>query len=71
MAASEMNGLPGRERELGGALAAALKLREPAGTVTARTADHPRPLEFDRNGFPIAQRMPSVVTRVARLLSSS
>jgi hypothetical protein len=31
--------------------------------------DHPGPLEFDRNGFPIAQRSPSFVTRVARLLN--
>jgi hypothetical protein len=71
MADSEMNGLQGRKRELGGAVAAALKLREPTATVTARTADRPRPLEFDGNGFPIPQRMPSVVTRVGRLLSSS
>ena len=69
--AQQQSGRQGRQRELGGALAAALKLREPPGTATARTADRPRPLEFDGNGFPIAQRMPSVVTRVARLLSSS
>jgi hypothetical protein len=35
------------------------------------TQDLPRPLEFDENGFPIAQRTPSFVTRVARLLSQS
>lgn len=35
------------------------------------TQDRPRPLEFDENGFPIAQRTPSFVTRVARLLSQS
>jgi hypothetical protein len=67
---TEMDG-QGRQRELGGVLAAALKLREPAGTMTAGTVDRPRPLEFDRNGFPVAQPMPSVVTRVARLLRSS
>ena len=33
------------------------------------TQDRPRPLEFDENGFPIAQRTHSFVTRVARLLS--
>jgi hypothetical protein len=27
------------------------------------------PLEFDDNGFPVTQRIPSFVTRVARLLS--
>ena len=31
--------------------------------------DRPRPLEFDESGFPVAQRNPSLVTRVARLLS--
>jgi hypothetical protein len=35
----------------------------------AERADRPRPLEFDRNGFPIAQHRPSFVHRVARLLS--
>jgi hypothetical protein len=37
----------------------------------ARTAaiDRPRPLEFDRNGFPVAQRTPDFVARVDRLLS--
>jgi hypothetical protein len=35
------------------------------------TVDRPRPLEFDANGFPVAQRAPSFVTRVARLLSPS
>jgi hypothetical protein len=60
----------GRQRELDGALEAALKLRETAETVDRRR-DSPRPLEFDGNGFPVAQSMPSVVTRVARLLGSS
>jgi hypothetical protein len=35
------------------------------------TVDRPRPLEFDENGFPVAQRTPSFVTRVARLLRPS
>jgi hypothetical protein len=35
----------------------------------AAAADHPRPLEFDDSGFPIAQRIPSFVARVARLLN--
>ena len=70
---------PGRQRELAGALEAALS--EQAGVETYRRSqrqarrgkpdvvDRPRPLEFDRNGFPVAQRSPSFVTRVARLLS--
>jgi hypothetical protein len=66
-----------RLRELSDAVEAALG--EQAGAqryqrtqrhVRGRTAeDRPRPLEFDANGFPIAQRRPSFVTRVARLLS--
>jgi hypothetical protein len=36
---------------------------------SAAAVDHPRPLEFDESGFPIAQRIPSFVARVARLLS--
>jgi hypothetical protein len=35
----------------------------------AEGADRARPLEFDRNGFPIEQHRPSFVQRVARLLS--
>ena len=31
----------------------------------------PAPLEFDDNGFPVAQPTPSLVIRVARLLSPS
>jgi hypothetical protein len=54
---------------------------EPAGAQVYRSAqwdprrretaipDRPRPLEFDRNGFPIAQRSPDFVARVDRLLS--
>ena len=33
------------------------------------TVGRPRPLEFDANGFPVAQRNPSFVSRVARLLN--
>jgi hypothetical protein len=42
--------------------------REPRRERTA-ILDRPRPLEFDRNGFPIAQRTPNFVARVDRLLS--
>jgi hypothetical protein len=75
-----MNG-HARQRELGDALA--LVLNEQAGAERYRrrqgqvrrgrreTEDRPRPLEFDENGFPITQRTPSFVTRVARLLSQS
>jgi hypothetical protein len=35
----------------------------------AGAVDRPRPLEFDDSGFPIAQRIPSFVARVARLLN--
>jgi hypothetical protein len=66
-------------RELGDALA--LVLREQAGIEGYRRGparrgrtealDRARPLEFDENGFPVAQRTPSFVTRVARLLSPS
>jgi hypothetical protein len=35
----------------------------------AAAVDHPRPLEFDESGFPIPQRTPSFVARVARLLN--
>lgn len=73
-----MNGR-GRQREFGDAVAAALKQQPGARRSqprppqlrreTAEAAERPRPLEFDGNGFPIAQRIPSFVTRVARLLS--
>jgi hypothetical protein len=43
--------------------------RERPETVRSKSVDRPRPLEFDGNGFPVAQRSPSFVTRVARLLS--
>jgi hypothetical protein len=58
----------GRQRESGDAVAVApgrWQLRR----ESAEAVEHPRPLEFDGNGFPIAQRIPSFVTRVARLLS--
>jgi hypothetical protein len=35
----------------------------------ADPVDRPGPLEFDANGFPVAQRRPSFTARVARLLS--
>lgn len=67
------------QRDLGDAVVVALN--EHAGAERYRRrqprrgrtdiADRPRPLEFDENGFPVAQRTPSFVTRVARLLSGS
>jgi len=80
MRRGETNGHP-PARELADALA--LVLQEQAGTERFRrrqarvrhgsteTLDRARPLEFDKNGFPVAQRTPSFVTRVARLLSPS
>jgi hypothetical protein len=77
---TQMNG-QARQRELGDAVAAALK--EQAGAERyqrrerqarrrkAEGVERPRPLEFDGNGFPVAQRIPSFVTRVARLLGPS
>lgn len=45
--------------------------REGQETVRGRKeVDLPRPLEFDANGFPVAQRSSSFVTRVARLLGA-
>jgi hypothetical protein len=68
-----------RQRELAYAAAAALGEQANAeryqhsqrqlGRERAATMDRPRPLEFDGNGFPVAQRNPRFVTRVARLLS--
>ena len=70
-----------RQRDWGDALA--VVLQEQTGRERYRrrqlqvrrgrteTQDRPRPLEFDESGFPIAQRTPSFVTRVARLLSQS
>ena len=68
-----------RQHELVGALEAALseqtgaeRYRALAAAGEAREArrvDRPRPIEFDRNGLPVAQRSQSFVTRVARLLS--
>jgi hypothetical protein len=80
MGDSEMHGHV-RQREWGDALA--VVVNEQTGRERYRrrqlqvrrartgTQDRPRPLEFDENGFPIAQRTPSFVTRVARLLSQS
>jgi hypothetical protein len=70
-----------RQRELGDALAAFLEQQAGAERYRRRqqqvrrgrtgTADRPRPLEFDKNGFPVAQPTRSFVTRVTRLLSPS
>jgi hypothetical protein len=70
-----------RQRELGDAIADALKdqagaeryqrRQRQARGPKAQTVERPRPLEFDRNGFPVAQRIPSFATRVARLLGPS
>ncbi len=38
--------------------------------LTSEAVDRARPLEFDRNGFPVVQRPPDFDTRVARLLGS-
>jgi hypothetical protein len=74
-------GRDARQRELGDAVS--VVLNEQAGAARYRrrqaqvrrgrrdTADRPRPLEFDENGFPVAQRTPSFVNRVARLLNPS
>jgi hypothetical protein len=77
MGDAEMTGRA-RKRELGDALAVVLREHEGAERYRRRqqqvrrgrrdTVDRPRPLEFDSNGFPIPQRTPSFVTRVARLL---
>ena len=70
-----------RQREWGDVLA--LVLQEQAGAERYRrrqrqlrrgrteTVDRPRPLEFDTNGFPVGQRAPSFITRIARLLNAS
>jgi hypothetical protein len=75
-----MNGRP-RQRNLGDAPAAVLEEQQGADSYRRRQrqvtrgkaepSDRPRPLEFDGNGFPVPQRIPSFVTRVARLLSPS
>jgi hypothetical protein len=70
-----------RQREWGDALTVAVNQQAAGGRYRRRqvrmrrarteTQDRPRPLEFDENGFPIAQRTPSFFTRVARLLGQS
>jgi hypothetical protein len=70
-----------RQREVGDALALVLEQHKGAERYrrrqervrqgTTETMDRPRPLEFDQDGFPVAQRAPSFVTRVARLLNPS
>jgi hypothetical protein len=71
----------GRAHQRGSGDALATALREQAGAERyqrrqrqvrrgrAAAVDHPRPLEFDKGGFPIPQRTPSFVARVARLLN--
>jgi len=67
-----------RQRELDRAMEAARSQPEggedpPVATqmrAEAETVGRARPLEFDRNGFPVAQRNPTFVTRVARLLNA-
>ena len=69
---------PAWQRDLIEAMEAALveqaraeRFKGPQGLVQrtgAGMVDRPRPLEFDGNGFPLAQPTPSFVTRVARLL---
>jgi hypothetical protein len=72
-----MNGQP-PQRASGDTLATALREHAGAERYQRRqrqlrrgraAGDHPRPLEFDERGFPIAQRIPSFVARVARLLN--
>jgi hypothetical protein len=66
-----------RQRELEQAIAATLseeaggsqRPQKQAGRGETETAGRARPLEFDRNGFPVAQRNSSFVTRVAQLLN--
>jgi hypothetical protein len=68
-----------RRRKLGHAMAAGVRARgatereQRAQTEMAdtepKTVDRARPLEFDANGFPVAQRKPSFASRVARLLN--
>jgi hypothetical protein len=68
-----------RQHNLGDALAAVLREQEAEeryrrrqrhlGRGKTETMDRPRPLEFDGNGFPVAQSIPTFLTRVARLLS--
>jgi hypothetical protein len=43
--------------------------REQGRGITTSVVDRPGPLEFDRNGFPVAQRRLDFVARVERLLS--
>lgn len=68
-----------RPRQLGDAVERALseqlaaeRYRQRQLKVTggsARTTDGARPMEFDESGFPIPQRNPSFVQRVARVLN--
>jgi hypothetical protein len=68
-----------RQRELGAAQEFVLSARagaerygrrqREARSGGARSTDGARPLEFDKSGFPIPQRNPGFVERVARLLN--
>ena len=80
MGDAELNG-HARQRELGDAVVAALneqagaeryqRRQRQARRGKAEAVERPRPLEFDGNGFPVVQRIPSFVTRVSRLLGPS
>ena len=43
---------------------------DPLAEPASQASDRSRPLEFDRNGFPVLQRPPDFMTRVARLLNT-
>jgi anti-sigma regulatory factor (Ser/Thr protein kinase) len=55
------------DEETGGVASYRRAQRVALGRV-GRSATAPRPLEFDENGFPLPQRTPGFVERVARLL---
>ena len=68
-----------RRRKLGHAMAAGVsdrgntereqRAQTEASDPERKTVGRARPLEFDANGFPVAQRNPSFASRVARLLN--
>jgi len=70
-----------RKRQLGHAMAAGVggrdgpdrdpSWRRSVPDEEVETLGPARPLEFDANGFPVAQSNPSFVSRVARLLSAT
>jgi len=57
-----------RRRKLGHAMAAGVSSQMRVADIEAETVGRARALEFDANRFPVAQRNPSFVSRVARLL---